>query len=331
MWSTAPSVHEKTMSAWAIERYGEPRPREMKLETPKPGPQDVLIRMRGAEVGDWDGLVMSGEWPMSRPFPIVLGLAGAGYVAGLGKQVQRLALQQPVYVYHFPLHHDGCPANRYHNGAWAEFMLVPETHVASAPSTLDLVRAGALPIAGLTAHETLVDILDVGKGDVILVTAAAGGVGHLAVQIAARRGAHVIATARKEHHDFLRELGANEVIDYTEEDFVKAIHRGHPQGVDKALNGVGGDTADRAVRAVRAGGHIVDLTGLARASSPDVRVDADYAVKADGHRLKLLADMIDAGELRLEIEQILPLQQALTALATVLAKQVRGKMVLSIP
>src|SRR5262245_17607447 len=104
-----PSVHEHVMAAWAIERYGVAQPRPIKLPVPKPGPKDVLIRMRGAEVGDWDALVKSGEWPMNRPFPIVLGLAGAGTVAAAGKDVQHFPEQQPVYAYHHPMQHEGCP------------------------------------------------------------------------------------------------------------------------------------------------------------------------------------------------------------------------------
>ena len=133
----------------------------------------------GAEIGDWDVLVREGAWPMERPFPLVLGLAGSGKVAALGREVTGFAERESVYVYSYPL---------YDNGAWAEYMLVPASYVARAPASLDLTRAGGVPIAGLTPHESLTDILEVQQGDVVSITAAAGGVGHLAVQIAARLG-----------------------------------------------------------------------------------------------------------------------------------------------
>jgi NADPH2:quinone reductase len=287
--------------------------------------------MRGAEIGDWDALVMSGEWSMDRPFPLVLGLAGAGTVAATGKEVLTFAKGEAVYVYNYPMHHDGCSANRHHNGAWAEYMLVPFRYVARAPASLDLARAGALPIAGLTAHETVTDILKVEKHDIVLITGASGGVGHLAVQIAARRGAHVVATAQKRNHEFLRALGAEETIDYATLDFVEEIHRRYPEGVDKALNGVSGETANRVVRAVRPGGHVVDITGSATASASGPRVDKDYVVKADAERLAVLARMIDEGELKLEIAELLPFRRAAAGLATVLSKHVRGKIALKIP
>jgi NADPH:quinone reductase-like Zn-dependent oxidoreductase len=318
------------MKAWAIGRYGAHQPDAMRIPAPQLGPQDVLIRMQGAEIGDWDAVVMSGEWRMDRPFPIVLGLAGAGTVAAVGKQVISFRQGDPVYTYNYPLHHDGCPANRHHNGAWAELMLVPFRHVARAPVSLDLTRAGSLPIAGLTAHETLSDILRVEKHDVVLITGASGGVGHLAVQIATRRGAHVVATARKQNHEFLRGLGAEEVIDYTERNFVDEIHKRYPEGVDKALNGVDGETANQVVRAVRPGGHIVDLTASATAKVENVRVDTDYVVKADADRLAVLARMVDAGELKLEIAELVPFRRAPQGLATVLSKHVRGKVGLKV-
>src|SRR3954467_14695611 len=129
-------VTGKRMGAWAIEAYGGPeRLQLMQLPVPEVGPRDVLMRMYGAEVGDWDILVREGEWPMGRPFPLVLGLAGSGPGATLGGEVTGFAEDDPVYVYSYPL---------YHNGAWAEYMLVPASYVARAPASLDLTQAGAV-------------------------------------------------------------------------------------------------------------------------------------------------------------------------------------------
>jgi NADPH:quinone reductase-like Zn-dependent oxidoreductase len=310
------------MCAWVIEGYGGPeRMRLRKLPVPEPGPRDVLIRMSGAEVGDWDILVREGDWPMGRPFPLVLGLAGAGTVAALGAEVTDFAEGDPVYAYNYPL---------YHNGAWAETMLVPAPYVARAPASLDLTRAGGVPIVGLTAHETLTDILAVRRGDLVLITAAAGGVGHLAVQIATRLGARVVATASRRNYDFVLALGAEAVIDYGEGDVVAAIRDRYPDGVDKALNGVSGEEANRVVGTLRQGGRMVDLTGSVSVLSPGVRVNREYVVRADGDRLARLARMIDDGRLTVEIQDIMPFDRAPDALEVVQAKHVRGKVVLEI-
>ncbi len=309
-----------TMRAWAIEAYGEPM-RLMNLPIPQPRQGDVLIRMHAAEVGDWDDLVRAGGWPMERPFPLILGLGGAGVAAVVGKDVTRFSETDSVYAYSYPL---------YDNGAWAEYMLVPESYVAAAPTSVDLTHAGAVPIVGLTAHETLTDILRVQRGDVVLITAAAGGVGHIAVQIAAQLEAHVVATAGKRNQEFVRSLGAEAVIDYTAEDLVSAIRAHYPRGVDKALNGVADEAANDVVQTLRDGGHVVDLTGTASVRRPGVRVDTDYVVKGDGNRLSRLARMIDDGRLKIVIQEVFPFERAPEAVKVVQAKHVRGKVALQI-
>jgi NADPH2:quinone reductase len=329
------AVVQKRMRAWAMQRFGDPRrertwPSVATLPAPKVERRDVLVRMYGAEIGDWDALVASGEWSVDRAFPIVLGLAGSGSVVAVGKDVVGLEKGDRVYTYSHPFSHRGCRSHD-HNGAWAEYMLVPFRRVALAPTSLDLTQAGGAPIVALTAHETIVDVLQVERHDVVLVTAAAGGVGHLAVQIAAQRGAYVIATARMRNHEFLRALGAQMVIDYTREDFVQATRRSFPEGVDKALNGVGGETANRVVEAVRPVGHVVDLTGTATAALPDGRVDTDYVVRPDRSRLATIAGMFERGELKLEVAHRVPFARAREGLAEVLGKQVRGVVVLEIP
>jgi NADPH:quinone reductase-like Zn-dependent oxidoreductase len=258
---------------------------------------------------------------MERPFPLVLGLAGAGTVTSVGKDVTGFRRDDPVYAYSYPL---------YDNGAWAEYMLVPESYVAAAPSGLEITRAGALPIVGLTAHETVLDILDVRKHEVVLITAASGGVGHLAVQIAASLGAHVVATTSKRNVTFVSELGAETVVDYSSEDVVKAIHDRYPKGVDKALNGISNNAANQIIEVMRGGGHIVDLPGSISATRPDVRITSDYIVRGDGARLRHVAEMVEDGTLRLEIQEIFPFERAEDALNTVLDKHVLGKIALKI-
>lgn len=307
---------QATMLAWAINDYGEPM-QLMDLPVPLFGPDDVLIRMHGAEVGDWDDLVRVGGWPMERPFPLALGLAGAGTVAAVGHNVERFEKDDQVYTYSYPL---------YNNGAWARFMVVHQSYVAFAPASMDLKQAGTFPIIGLTAHETLMDILRVREGEIVLITPGAGGVGHLAIQLAAHAGAHVVTTASKQNQDFVVALGAETVIDYTKENIIDSVRARYKNGVDKALNGVAGETADRVAETLHDGGHMVDLTGSVSVSRPGVRIVSDYVVRADGERLQLLADMIDNKDLQVEIQEIFPFERAPEALKTVLNRHVRGKI-----
>jgi NADPH:quinone reductase-like Zn-dependent oxidoreductase len=310
-----------TMRAWAINRYGDPM-ELMELPIPIPGPGDVLMKMQGAEVGDWDELVRTGAWDMERPFPLVLGLAGAGTIVALGADVQRFQEFQVVYAYSYPLAD---------NGAWAEYMLVPEDYVAAAPKSLPPVEAGALPVVGLTAHEAILDVLAVNEDDVVLVNAAAGGVGHLAVQLAVQRGAQVVATASKRNHDFVASLGAHTVIDYdATDDMAKAIRARYPDGVDKALNCIPGEPANQYVWALKDGGKMLDLPGAVSVRRPEVEIISDYVVRGDGARLELLTRLVDDDIVHLAIHSIVPFANAPEALNIVLTKHVRGKVVLHV-
>jgi NADPH2:quinone reductase len=311
-----------TMRAWAIGAYGE-APRIIELPLPRPGPRDVLIRMHGAEVGGWDERVRKGEWRMERPFPMVLGLAGAGTVTSVGKDVTVFNEDDPVYAYNYPL---------YDNGAWAEYMLVPESYAAPPPPNLELTRAGAVPAAAMAAHEALLDVLDVRKDEIVLITAAHGGIGHLAVQLARHLEARVVAVTNHPNVDFVVALGADTVLDRIQRDLLKAVHAEYPKGVDKVLNCVDDPAANELIWAVRGGGHVLDLTGAISARRQDVRVDVGHVASGDGARLNLISDLIDGGVLRVEIEpvNIIPFEQAPKALDRALTGQVPGMIALKI-
>jgi NADPH:quinone reductase-like Zn-dependent oxidoreductase len=310
------------MRGWAINGYGGDIVLMDDLPVPVPGPRDVVMKMRSAEVGTWDERVRTGEWDMQRPFPLVLGLAGAGTIVAAGAQVKDFAEGQYVYAYSYPLAD---------NGAWAEYMLVPDHYVARVPTSIAPMEAGGLPIAGLCAYEALTDLLDVQDGDIVLVSAGAGGIGHVAVQIASLFGAHVAATATRRNHDFLADLGAEAVIDYTEEDdLTKAILAVYSGGVDKVLNCVAGDDANDYVWALRDGGKMVDLCRSVSASRPSVEIDSGYIARGNGARLGQLARLFDDGALQVALHDIVPFADAQDALDMVLTRHVRGKVVLRI-
>jgi NADPH:quinone reductase-like Zn-dependent oxidoreductase len=209
-------------------------------------------------------------------------------------------------------------------------MLVPEAYAAPAPAGLDPIRAGAVPVAAMIAHETLRDLLDVQPDDLVLITAASGGVGHFAVQIAAHCGARVVATTSRDNRDFVSALGATMVVDYDASNLGLAIQARFPEGVNKALNlkAVGSGTGDQVAQILCEGGHMVDLTGTVSVDRPAVQIDSDYMVRGDGARLLAIAHMIDDALLDVHIHGTLPFERAPEALEMVLAGQVRGKVVL---
>jgi hypothetical protein len=161
----------------------------------------------------------------------------------------------------------------YRRGAYAELVAAPAVHTTPAPTRVGAVAAGALPISGITAHQAITEDLDVRAGERVLITAGAGGTGVFAIQLAAARGAEVIATASGRNRDFCESLGAAHVIDYTRESVESAIRSRYPDGVDALLECVDGENFDRSVRAVRRGGRAVGLVDEPPSGTPDgVRV-----------------------------------------------------------
>ncbi|HEX7796598.1 MAG TPA: NADP-dependent oxidoreductase [Vicinamibacterales bacterium] len=213
------------------------------------------------------------------------------------------------------------------DGAAADYVAVNAADLAPKPESLDYAQASAVPLAGLTAWQALFDHAGLSPGQVVLIHAAAGGVGTYAVQLAHWRGAHVIGTARMENADFLRELGADEVIDYTAVRFEDKV-----RDVDVVLDAVGGDTLERSWRVLRPGGTLVTIvspTAPEKAGQYGVR-GVYFIVKSNRAQLLEIARLIDTGSLRPIIEATFPLAKARDAFERGLRQHNRGKLVLEI-
>jgi NADPH:quinone reductase-like Zn-dependent oxidoreductase len=229
--------------------FGGPEVLEVKeVERPNPIPTEVLVRVTAAGINpvDWKTRERGGRREAIGDPPMILGWDVAGTVEEVGGGVTRFVPGDRVF---------GMPWFPRLARANAEFVTAPSRQLALAPDALADAPAGGLPLAGLTAWQTVVDTAGVGQGDRVLIHAAAGGVGHLAVQVAKARGAHVIGTARSEQHDFLRELGVDEQIDYTKEAFEEAVSE-----VDAVIDLVGTeDYGLRSLQVLREGGVLVEV------------------------------------------------------------------------
>jgi NADPH:quinone reductase len=288
-------------------------------EQPDPAPAagQVLIRVHGAGVGPWDVGFVSGAFP-GVPVPFVPGQEVAGVVESAfnGAGVQP---GERVYASLFPA-----------GGGFAELALAPAGRVAPMPDQASFTEAAALVIAGGTAHAGLVDVGRLQAGEIVLITAAAGGVGSLAVQIATAVGARPLAVASPANHDYLRRLGASEVFDYHAADWVEQVRAAVPGGVDVLFDAAGGATRDQALGAVRDGGRAIFIVLY---SPPPAQLERgitgeSFAANVDRDRLEALAGLVDAGKLRPQVEAVLPLEQAREALARVAGRHTRGKIVL---
>ena len=217
----------KTMRAVCIYAYGGPK---VLVYEDAPCPQardgEVLIRVHAAGINPVDWKIREGRFNDMIPttFPRVLGWDVSGVVESVGRGVSRLAVGDEVF---------SRPDNS-RDGAYAEYIVVAEFEVARKPKSIDHVHAAALPYAGLTAWQSLFDAAGLSAGQRVLIHGAAGGVGHLAVQLAKWKGAHVIGTASERNHDFLRKLGVDQVIEYPEERFEEAV-----EPVDVVLDTIG--------------------------------------------------------------------------------------------
>ncbi|MFJ7907871.1 NADP-dependent oxidoreductase [Kitasatospora sp. NPDC096204] len=307
------------MKAIAINRYGGPEVVEYTdLPDPKVGPDSVLVEVRAAGVNPVDWKVRDGalDGILDAHFPLVMGWDVAGVVRAVGGGVTEFAPGDEVFGY--------VRKDAVEHGTYAELVSAPVRTLARKPAALDWAQSGGLPLAGLTALQSL-RALRLAEGETVLVHAAAGGVGHLAVQLARAVGARVIGTAAERNHDFLRGLGADPVR-YGEglADRVRALA---PDGVDAALDLVGHGAVRLSAELVADPGRIASV--------------ADFGVRAIGGRyvwvrpdaggLAELAALADDGRLTVTVASTFPLAQAASAQALSAEGRTRGKIVLLVP
>jgi NADPH:quinone reductase-like Zn-dependent oxidoreductase len=312
---------EPTMRAVRQRSLGGPEVLELvEVRRPVPAPTEVLVRVAGAGVNpvDWKTRARGGF--LGEP-PFTLGWDVAGVVEEVGPGVTRFEPGARVF---------GMPRFPREAGCYAEYVTSPSRQLAATPEGLGDVEAAALPLAALTAWQALVETADVQPGQRMLVLAAAGGVGHLAVQIAKARGAYVIGTARAAKHPFLAELGVDEAIDYTEE-----VVAERARDVDVVLDLVGGESSEDALSSLRDGGLFVavpsssGLAALREAAGDRVRVTG-ILVEPDRAGLEAIARLVTAGALRVAIAATFPLAEASRAHELGETGRTQGKIVLTV-
>jgi NADPH:quinone reductase-like Zn-dependent oxidoreductase len=309
----------KTMRAISQDVLGGPEVlKQVEVERPAPGPSEVLVRVRAAGVNptDWKHRATGGF--LGQP-PFVLGWDVSGVVEAVGIGVTVHAPGDEVFgMLPYPFGH----------GSHAEYVTAPARAFVPKPSGIGHTEAGALPLVSLTAWQALVDTADVRPGQRVLIHAAAGGVGHVAVQIAKARGAYVIGTASAGKHEFLRGLGADELVDYRKTDFTEAV-----RDVDVVLDTIGGDNTFRSLRVLSEGGIVVSILPMGpeelykEAAQLGVRA-ARMLVEADHAGMLAVADLVGSGRLRPTIAGSFPLAEAAKAHALGDTGRTTGKLVL---
>jgi NADPH:quinone reductase-like Zn-dependent oxidoreductase len=295
------------------------------IDVPEPeaGPGEVRIRVRASSVNGWDVFVASGmarHMQMEHRYPVVVGKDYAGVIDEVGDGVTRFAVGDEVAGI-------APPAMHLAEGAYAEYLVVPaEGFIEPKPGTLSFEQAASVGLAALTA-QVAVTSTEAGTGDVLLVAGATGGVGAYAVQLAAARGATVIATALHDDETWIRGLGASEVVDYRG-DAAAAVRELHPDGVDALIDAVNrGEAHGALAELVKDGGKIATTTGAA-----DVEALAERGVSADNvfaqtspDPFARLVTMAADGELVVPITKTFAFDQLPEALGLVGSRSSRGK------
>jgi NADPH:quinone reductase-like Zn-dependent oxidoreductase len=311
-----------SMKAIIQKSFGGPEVLEpAEVERPAPLPTEVLVKVKAVGTNPVEAFIRSGHFPILGEPPFILGWDVSGVVEDLEPGVTRFEVGDEVY---------GMPFFPRAGNAYAEYVAAPSRQFARKPAGLDHVQAAALPLAGLTAWQSLVDTANVQPGQRVLIHAAGGGVGHLAVQIAKARGTHVTGTASSEKADFVEGLGADEVVDYRMVDFAEAVRE-----VDVVLDTVGGDTARRSIEVLRPDGLLVTIVGrrdfeLAAQTREAGRRFVGIAVEPDQVGLEALTDLVESGRLRVHVDQTFALAEAAKAHQALESGRTQGKIVLTV-
>ena len=310
----------KTMKAVCIHGYGGPDVLVYEeVPRPFPGPGEVLVRVHAAGINPVDWKIREGELKaqLHHRFPLILGWDVSGVVEALGTGANRLKVGDAVFS----------RPDIARNGAYAEFIVMRESEVALKPKSLDYIHAAALPLAGLTGWQSLFVAAGLTAGQRVLIHAAAGGVGHLAVQLAKWKGAHVIGTASTRNHDFVHQLGVEQVIDYNTERFEEVV-----QPVDVVFDTVGGAIQERSWQVLKPGGILVSIIQpppRETAEAHGVR-SAFVFTQPDSAQLAEIAQLADAEKLKVIVETILPLSDATRGQELSARGHGRGKIVLRV-
>ncbi|MFL4472651.1 NADP-dependent oxidoreductase [Paeniglutamicibacter sp. MACA_103] len=331
------------MKAFILTRYkGELQ--EADVAEPTVGGHDVLVRMQGAGLNQLDEKIRAGEFKAILPYklPLVLGHDVAGTVIRVGEHVRGFKVGDEVY---------GRPSTT-RIGTFAERIAVPEVDLALKPVSIGMEEAASLPLVALTAWQALVERGNVQPGQKVLIHAGAGGVGSIAIQLAKHLGAAVATTASAANAGFVRELGADTVIDYRNEDFESLL-----SGYDLVLDSLGGDNLAKSLRVLAPGGKAIGISGppdpafakeaglnpLLRLGvaglSAGIRhrarklgVGYEFLfMRASGEQLRRITDLVDSGALRPVVGRVYPFGQTARGLKSLSQGGIRGKAVISNP
>ncbi len=310
------------MKAAQFTNYGGPEVIEIN-EVPKPdfAKNQILIEVHGATINPFDYKLRRGYMKDAMPLKLPLTLGGnlSGVVVELGTDVVNFKIGDGVFGQSYAFGGG--------SGAIAEYAAASAENIAIKPKSINHIKAGSLPLVGVSAIQALEQHINLTKGQKILIHGGAGGIGSIAIQLAKYKGAYVATTASSEDIEFVKSLGADEVIDYEKEKFEEKL-----SGFDAVYDTVGGDTLDRSFKVLKKGGVLVSMLG-----EPSKDLALEYGVvvfgqntKTNSKNLSLLAELVDQGVIKPQVDKVFPLDQTRQAFEYVETGHPKGKVVINI-
>ncbi|GAA0435717.1 NADP-dependent oxidoreductase [Virgibacillus salarius] len=331
------------MKAMVIDRYGKVPMRLAEMPTPEIREYEVLAEIHAASINPVDFKIRDGKVKLLVKYkmPLILGNDFSGVIAKVGAKVTRFKVGDEIYA----------RPRKNKMGTFAEFIAIHEDDIALKPKNLSFEEAASIPLIGLTSYQALIDILDLQKGQKILIQAGAGGVGTFAIQLAKLVGATVATTASEAGANLVKSLGADEVINYKTEKFEEILKK-----YDAVFDTLGGEILERSFEVIRSGGKIVSVSGLPNArfgkeygsgffktllfsvaghklTTLEKKHNAPYTflfMKPSGEQLRIIANYIETGKIKPIIDRVLPFEDAQIAMEYVESGRAKGKIILKI-
>lgn len=314
---------EKKTKAANYEEFGGPEVVKVsEIDLPELGEGEVLIKVKAAGVNPVDAVIREGHYKNMMPhkLPVIPGWDLAGIIEDRGHAARRFEIGDEVYAY------ARRPEVKW--GTFAEYIVIPETYLASRPKNFSWEESAAIPLAGLTAYQSLYIAGNLQEDQKVLILGASGGVGSFAIQLAKNRGAEVIGVASEKNHQYMKSLGADHTIDYENGDIGAAAKEIAPEGVDLIFDCTSGDTLRQSTKALKSSGKLVSI--LSQGEEVDEGIDFQFVfVEPNSKQLAHYRELVEEGKIKVQVSKVYPLEETADALEQIQTLHTTGKIVIA--
>lgn len=312
---------KKEMKAAVIEEFGEPETvKTAKLEIPELKEGEVLVKIKAAGVNPVDAVIIQGHYKEMMPhnFPLIPGWDMAGVIEDRGHAARRFEVGEEVFAY--------ARRPQVQWGTFAEYIVIPDSYLAKKPKNFSWEEAAGIPLAGLTAYQSLYQAGNLQEGQRVMILGASGGVGSFAIQLAKNKKAKIIGVASEENHEYMKSLGADHCIDYKKQNIGEAGKEIYPDGVDLIFDCTSGESLQQSLKALKKNGKLVSILNQGKDLDPDINFEFVF-VEPNSNQLDDLAKLAEAEKLKVKVSKTFLLEKAAEALQQIQTLHTTGKIV----